>query len=308
MDRYLNRKSFVTGLGVAGLGLGMSVAALGGVPGVSAQEGDATPAVEAEEAHARFGELQTELYAAFTAALAEELGSGDATQMDSGIRAALAAVVDGYAGDDLVTPGQAIALKGLIETAEVPIGPGPLMGHERVRIVRAFGPADTLPAEDIAISTAEGALPAGGRQEMAERFYSEFTAALATELGAGSADEMDGAIRLAMISVIDGFEGDELPMPIPTDALKAMVATAESPLGAGFLFGHHRGVMIRAFHGHGGAGPVVHGRVHGGDDGWFGERGERVAVQREERTNSDDEAEGEDDAEANEDDGDEPDA
>jgi hypothetical protein len=179
------------------------------------------------------------------------------------------------------------------------------MGHERFTVVRAFGPADALPTQDIAISTAEGELPAGGRQAMSERFYPDFTAALATELGAGSADEMDGAIRLAMISVIDGFEGDELPMPIPTDALKAMVATAESPLGPGFLLGGHPGVMIRAFHGHGGDGPAFHGRGHGGDDGWFGERGERVNDRWEKRIDSDDESAGEDDAE-NEDDGDEP--
>jgi hypothetical protein len=299
MDRYLNRKSFVTSLGVAGLGLGMSLAALGGATGALAQENESTPAVDAEQARASFEQMQTELYAAFTAALAEELGSGDAAQIDSGIRAALAAVVDGFAGDDLVTPGQATALKALVETAEVPIGPGPLMGHERLTVVRAISPADAQPAEDVAFAAVEGESPAGGRQAMADRFYPDFTAALATALGAGSADEVDGAIRVAMISVIDGLESDDLPMPIPTDALKAMVATAESPLGPGFLLGGHPGMVMRTFHGRGDDGPGFHRRGHGGDDGWFGERAEHRgevidddAATDDENDDSEDEASG----------------
>lgn len=272
MDRYLNRKTFLTTLGAAGLGAGLSVAALGGA---RAQEDDAAPAVAAEDAYARFEQVQSELYAAFTAALAEELGGGDAAQVDGGIRAALATVVDGYAGDDLVTPGQATALKALIETTDVPIGPGPLMGHERGRFMPAMGPAGGPPVEGVETAAAEGALPAYGRQAMAERFYPDFTAALASELGAGSADEVDGAIRLAMISVIDGIDADGMPMPIPTDALKAMVAMAESPLGPAMPFGPHGGMMMRAFQGHGEGGPGFHGRGRGDDDGWFGERGER---------------------------------
>lgn len=271
VDRYLTRKNFVTTLGVAGLGLGMTAAALGGAPAAGAQDADAPSAAEAAEMKARFEEMQAELYAAFTAALAEELGTGDAAQVDGGIRAALAAVVDGFAGDDLVTPGQATAVKALIETAEVPVGPGPLMGHDRFRFAGGMGPAGGPPTGDSEAAAAEGELPVDGRQAMAERFYPDFTAALASELGAGSADEVDGAIRLAMISVIDGIDTEAMPMPIPTDALKAMVATSDGPLGPAMLFGGHPGMIIRAFHGHGG--PGFHGRGGDDDGGWFGERG-----------------------------------
>jgi hypothetical protein len=273
MERTLDRKSFVTTLGAAGLGLGMAVAGLGGAPGARAQEGESTPAGGAAPARDRFDQIQTELYAAFTAALAEELGSGDAAQVDSGIRAALATVVDGFAGDDLVTSGQATALKALIETAEVPLGPGPLLGHERYRAVRVVGPAGELPTDDVTITAVEGEPATDGRQAMAERFYPDFTAALATELGAGSADEVDGAIRLAMMTVIDGLESDDLPMPIPADALKTMVATAESPLAPEFLFGAHPGMSMRGFHGRGDDGHGFHGRGRG-DDEWFDDREE----------------------------------
>ena len=290
VDRYLNRKTFVTSLGVGGLGLAMTAAALGGA---LAQDAESTPAGAAEQAHARFDELHAELYAVFTAALAEEIGTGDAAQVDAGIREALAAVVDGYASDDLVTAGQATALKALIETVEVPVGPGPLLGHERVRFVRGTGPAGDLPSDRVEVAVAAGELPAVERQAMAERFYPDFTAALATALGAGSADEVDGAIRLAMFAVIDGLSAEEMPIPIPTDALKAMVATAESPLGPAMLFGPHPGVMIRAFQGHHGDGPGFHGRGHGGDDGWFGERGERERAGIWEKATDDDAAAGE---------------
>ena len=282
MDRYFNRKSFVTTIGVAGLGLGMSVAALGSAPRARAQDTATAPVGEGEQAMAQFDQMQAELYAAFTSALADELGTGDAAQVDSGIRAALATVIDGFAGDDLVTPGQATALKALAETAEVPIGPGPLMGHTRTKVVRAMGPDGGLPPKDAEPAAVAGELPTDGRQAMAERFYPDFTSALATELGAGNADDVDGAIRLAMISVIDGFAGEDLPLPIPTDALKAMVATAESPLGPGFLFGGHPGMTMRAFQGHGDDDQSFPGQGHGGEDGWFGERGERARGDREE--------------------------
>jgi hypothetical protein len=278
MERTLDRKSFVTTLGAAGLGLGMAVAGLGGAPGARAQEGESTPAGGAAPARDRFDQIQTELYAAFTAALAEELGSGDAAQVDSGIRAALATVVDGFAGDDLVTSGQATALKALIETAEVPLGPGPLLGHERYRAVRVVGPAGELPTDDVTITAVEGEPATDGRQAMAERFYPDFTAALATELGAGSADEVDGAIRLAMMTVIDGLESDDLPMPIPADALKTMVATAESPLAPGFLIGAHPGMAMRGFHERGDDDHGFHGRGREDGDDWFGERGERIDI------------------------------
>ena len=88
-----------------------------------------------------------------------------------------------------------------------------------------------------------------------------------------------------MMTVIDGLESNDLPMPIPTDALKTMVATAESPLAPGFLFGAHPGMAMRGFHGRGDDDRGFQGR---GDDDWFGERGERTRGGWDERIDIDD--------------------
>ena len=92
-------------------------------------------------------------------------------------------------------------------------------------------------------------------------------------------------------------------MPIPTDALKTMVATAESPLAPGFLFGAHPGMAMRGFHGRGDDDREFHGRGRG-DDGWFGERGERTRGGWDERIDigddaSDDSADEDDEGETN---------
>jgi hypothetical protein len=266
VDRALNRKAFVTTLGAAGLGFGL---ALGG-SAVHAQESDETSSPTDSDMRARWDDMDAELYAAFTAALGEELGVAD-TEVDDGIRAALATVVDGFASDDLVTPGQATAVKALIETLDAPVGPGPLLAHPHGMVTHAFGPEGGPALPDAAVSAVQVDAPSNGPAAIAQRFYPDFTAALATELGAGSADEVDGSIRMAMMAVIDGLDTDALPMPIPTDALKAMIATAESPLGPGLLFGPPPGMMIGAFHGRHGEEHDFPGRGRGGDDDWFGE-------------------------------------
>ncbi len=270
MNRYLNRKTFVTTLGAAGLGLSMTVGALGGVPGALAQDVDSTPAEELRE-RLRPGEMRAEFYTAFTAALGAELGS-DAAAIDTGIRNALATVIDGLASDDLVTSGQATAMKSLVASLEAPVGPGPMMGM-RGGMMRGHGPEGGPRAPGAPVAGEESAAPTDGPWAIQQRFYPDFTAALAAELGAGSADDVDAAIRLAMIAVIDGLDSEALPMPIPTDALKAMVATAESPLGPGLLFGPGPGMMIRAFHGHDENGHGFFGR--GGEGGPFGDKDER---------------------------------
>jgi hypothetical protein len=138
MNRWqtLDRKGFVTTLGAAGLGLGLIVAAAGGAPGALAQE-VSTPALAQDEAgtaesdvrvRLRSGELREELYGEFTAALADELGAGNADEIDAAIRVAMMTVVDARVDDGLLTVGQAEALKTLIATSDVPLGPGPMFG------------------------------------------------------------------------------------------------------------------------------------------------------------------------------------
>ena len=130
MNRWnrLDRKALVTTLGTAGLGLGLMVTAAGGVPGALAQEAS-TPAVAQEEAapgegegqeRLPLGEIREELYAEFTAALADELGIGNSDEVDAAIRVAMMTVVDARVDDGLLTSGQAEALKILIATAARP--------------------------------------------------------------------------------------------------------------------------------------------------------------------------------------------
>lgn len=133
MTRYLDRKSFVTKIGVAGLGLGLMVGAIGAAPIARAQdEGTASlPAVAAAPGMGEFGEKRAELYGEFTAALAAELGSASADEVDAAIRAAMMTVIDNQVSDDGLTAGQAEAMKLLVASSEAPLGPGPFFmgGH-----------------------------------------------------------------------------------------------------------------------------------------------------------------------------------
>jgi hypothetical protein len=153
MNRWhsLDRKGFVTALGTAGLGLGLIVAATGGVPSAMAQD-TATPALAQDESEAaegevrerlRSGEMREALYAEFTAALADELGIGNSDEVDAAIRVAMMTVVDARVDDGLLTPGQAEALKTLIATSDVPLGPGPMFGpHPGVFMRGGHGPRE----------------------------------------------------------------------------------------------------------------------------------------------------------------------
>ena len=138
MSRWisLDRRTLVTTLGTAGLGLGLIVAAAGGAPGALAQDAS-TPALAQDESGSgegevrerlRSDEMRTELYAEFTAALADELGIGNSDEVDAAIRVAMMTVVDARVDDGLLTAGQAEALKTLIATSDVPLGPGPMFG------------------------------------------------------------------------------------------------------------------------------------------------------------------------------------
>jgi hypothetical protein len=129
----LDRKAFLTVLGTAGLGLGLIVATAGDAPGALAQDAG-TPARAQDESEAgevevrerlRSSEMREELYAEFPAALADELGIGNSDEVDAAIRVAMMTVVDARADDGLLTAGLAEALKVLIATSDVPLGPGP---------------------------------------------------------------------------------------------------------------------------------------------------------------------------------------
>ena len=129
----LDRKIFVMALGTAGLGLGLIATTVGSASNAMAQE-TATPTLAQEAAddevrdQIRSGEMREELYAEFTAALADELGIGNPDDVDAAIRVAMMTVVDARVDDGLFTAGQAEALKVVIATSDAPLGPGSMFG------------------------------------------------------------------------------------------------------------------------------------------------------------------------------------
>jgi hypothetical protein len=124
----LDRKAFVTTLGAAGLGLGMT-AATGGArsalahgrtpPDGSSWEPGAGPLDEIWKLHAEF-------YKGFTESLADQLRGTNADEVDAAIRKALMSVIDSGKDDGRLTYGQAEALKVFIATTDAPLGPGPI--------------------------------------------------------------------------------------------------------------------------------------------------------------------------------------
>lgn len=122
MTRYLDRKRFVTSLGVAGLGL--VAAGLGSRSRALAQDA-ATPAAGAATTQTTTREaMRQQLYKEFTEALATELKISNADEVDAAIRKAIMSVIDAHVSDGVLTQGQAEALKTIVATAEAPIAPG----------------------------------------------------------------------------------------------------------------------------------------------------------------------------------------
>jgi hypothetical protein len=135
MSTPVSRKSFLTSLGAAGVGAGL----LRFGPPAAAQDTDDDSRdepegmVEPED----WEDKRTEMYAAFTEALATELGDTTADDVDAAIRKAIMSLIDAHVSDDELTRGQAEALKVIVATTDAPImpgfmgmglGPGPGMG------------------------------------------------------------------------------------------------------------------------------------------------------------------------------------
>jgi len=76
----------------------------------------------------------------------------------------------------------------------------------------------------------EGMSPADIEEKRVEA-YNEFTQALADELGIDDPDEVDAAIRLAMMSVVDSNVGLTKD---GAERQKALIATADVPIGPAY--------------------------------------------------------------------------
>jgi hypothetical protein len=161
LNRLLNRKSFVNTVGVAGLGLGLMSGTIGAAPSAMAQEEDATPARAATQDVDDPFAKRADLYADFTAALAEELGLASPDEADAAIRIAMMAVIDDQVAEDLLTAGQAEALKFLVATADVPLGPGMMPGGPG-KFIAMHGPGGEGP---MVISRGQMVIGHGGDHE-----------------------------------------------------------------------------------------------------------------------------------------------
>jgi hypothetical protein len=134
----------------------------------------------------------------------------------------------------------------------------------------------------------EGMAEPGDWEEMRTGMYSDFTEALATELGNTTADDVDAAIRKAIMSLIDAHVSDDELTKGQAEALKVIVATTDVPIMPGFMgmgLGPGPGMGMGAMHGgrgsgkgHGdGMGPGrgrVRIRERKGDGGWGHKRGD----------------------------------
>jgi hypothetical protein len=76
----------------------------------------------------------------------------------------------------------------------------------------------------------EGMSPADIEEKRVEA-YNEFTQALADELGINDPDEVDAAIRIAMMSVVDSNVG---LTEDGAERQKALIATADVPIGPAY--------------------------------------------------------------------------
>ncbi|MEZ4562837.1 MAG: hypothetical protein R2853_08880 [Thermomicrobiales bacterium] len=122
MSTTVSRKSFLTSLGAAGVGAGL----LRFAPAAAAQDTDEDRRDEPEGMMepGDWETRRTEMYAAFTEALATELGNTTADDVDAAIRKAIMSLIDDHVSDDELTRGQAEALKVIVATTDVPIMPG----------------------------------------------------------------------------------------------------------------------------------------------------------------------------------------
>jgi hypothetical protein len=75
------------------------------------------------------------------------------------------------------------------------------------------------------------ARPQGGDEALRVAVYNEFTQALADELGIDDPDEVDAAIRLAMMSIVDSNAGLS---KAEAERQKALIATADVPIGPAY--------------------------------------------------------------------------
>ena len=74
----------------------------------------------------------------------------------------------------------------------------------------------------------------GDHEALRVEAYNEFTQALADELGIDDPDEVDAAIRSAMMSVVDSDVGPGMLTKKTAEEQKALIAAADVPIGPAY--------------------------------------------------------------------------
>lgn len=154
-------------------------------------------------------------------------------------------------------------------------------------LLRFAPPAAAQDSDDDSRDEPDGAAEPGAWEDKRTEVYADFTEALATELGGTTADDVDAAIRKAIMSLIDAHASEDELTKGQAEALKVIVATTDVPIMPGFMGmgigpGPGRGMgMMHGGHGGGmghgaGMGPG-RGRVRIRErmgDGRWGDKGE----------------------------------
>lgn len=126
-------------------------------------------------------------------------------------------------------------------------------------LLRFTSPATAQDTDDDSRDEPEGTVEPGDWEDMRTEMYADFTEALAAELGNTTADDVDAAIRTAIMSLIDAHVSDDELTRGQAEALKVIVATTDVPIVPGFMgMGIGMGPGMGMMHG---------GKTHGGHGG-----------------------------------------
>jgi hypothetical protein len=132
-------------------------------------------------------------------------------------------------------------------------------------LLRFTTPAAAQDTDDDSRDEPEGMVEPGDWEDMRTEMYADFTEALATELGNTTADDVDAAIRKAIMSLIDAHVSSDELTNGQAEALKVIVATTDVPIIPGFMgMGLGPGMGMGGMHGgHGGGMGHGEGMGHG---------------------------------------------
>jgi len=234
MPERLDRKRFLTTLGAAGVGLGLTAAA-GGAPAALAHprspEGSAPPTSQPSQPLDERTQLHAAFYAAFTAALAQQLESMPAGAMAPGAGGESRSSQN-QGGSEANQPGASASTGQSAASGAAADGRGH-NSRERGK------PSGSQSGQEMG--------PSGRTQTGAQSGERGASAQMSPSGGAPTgADVVDAAIRQALMALIDARQTQTGLSYGQAEALKTIVATSVAPLapeppGLAWLISAHGG-------------------------------------------------------------------